>query len=121
MVAYSGNDLGGGVYVAASTVIVVASDISPNQARGGLFVDPTTTALPVLHNTLIAGNFRGATGTTPDDVSGYLDPGGDYNLIGDGTGMTGLSNGVNGNQVGSASAPIDPLLGPLMSFDNQVR
>jgi hypothetical protein len=67
----------------------------------------------VLHNTLIAGNFRDATGTTPGDVYGSLNPGGDYNLIGDGTGMTGLSNGVNGNLVGSADNPIDPLLGPL--------
>jgi uncharacterized protein YaiE (UPF0345 family) len=68
---------------------------------------------PVLHNTLIAGNFRGATGATRDDVLGALNPGGDYNLIGDGTGMTGLSNGVHGNLVGSAAAPIDALLGPL--------
>jgi hypothetical protein len=66
---------------------------------------------PVLHNTLIAGNFRGATAR--DDVYGSLDPGGDYNLIGDGTGMSGLSNGVNGNLVGSADSPIEPLLGPL--------
>jgi hypothetical protein len=68
---------------------------------------------PVLHNTLIAGNFNGATGTTRDDVFGPLDASGDYNLIGDGTGMTGLSDGVNGNLVGSAANPIDPLLGPL--------
>jgi hypothetical protein len=68
---------------------------------------------PVLHNTLIAANFRGATGTTRDDVYGFLNPGGDYNLIGDGTGMTGLTNGVNENLVGSAAAPIDPVLGPL--------
>jgi hypothetical protein len=27
-------------------------------------------APPVLHNTLIAGNFRGATGTTRDDGGG---------------------------------------------------
>jgi hypothetical protein len=27
--------------------------------------------------------------------------------------MTGLGNGVNGNLVGSAAAPIDPQLGPL--------
>jgi hypothetical protein len=67
----------------------------------------------LLHDTLIAGNFRGATGTTPDDVYGSLNPGGDYNLIGDGTGMTGLVNGVNGNQVGTADHPIDPRLGPL--------
>jgi hypothetical protein len=59
------------------------------------------------------GNFRGATGTTRDDVFGVLNPGGDYNLIGDGTGMTGLSHGVNGNLVGSTADPIDPLLGPL--------
>jgi len=43
---------------------------------------------PVLHNTLIAGNFNGASGTTRDDVFGHLDPSGDYNLIGDGTGLT---------------------------------
>jgi hypothetical protein len=67
----------------------------------------------VLHNTLISGNFSGVTGTTRDDVSGRLDADSDYNLIGDGTGMTGLSDGVNGNLVGSASDPIDPLLGPL--------
>jgi parallel beta-helix repeat protein len=78
---------------------------------GGLFV--LFSPPPVLHNTLIAGNFRGATGTTRDDVFGTLLSAGDYNLIGDGTGMTGLSDGVNGNQVGSAAAPINPLLGPL--------
>jgi hypothetical protein len=76
-------------------------------------VDPASALLPVLHNTLSAGNFNGATGASRDDVSGALDPGGDYNLIGDGTGMTGLSDGVNGNLVGSAAAPMDPLLGPL--------
>ena len=77
---------------------------------GGLFV---YTGSPVLHNTLIAGNFNGATGTTRDDVLGALDSSGDYNLIGDGTGMTGLTDGGNGNQVGTADNPIDPLLGPL--------
>jgi hypothetical protein len=46
-------------------------------------------------------------------VSGALDGSGDYNLIGDGTGMTGVSDGVSGNQVGTAASPLDPLLGPL--------
>src|SRR5207249_7364866 len=36
-------------------------------------------------------------------------------LIGDGSGASGLSDGTNGNQVGSASSPIDPLLGPLQN------
>ena len=35
-----------------------------------------------------------------------------YNLIGDGSGGTGLVTG-NGNQVGTAASPIDPLLGLL--------
>jgi hypothetical protein len=38
-----------------------------------------------------------------------------YNLIGDGTGMSGISNGVNGNQVGTTTNPIDPRLGPLQA------
>jgi hypothetical protein len=117
----SGNSAreGGGILNATTTfgtLTVSNSTLTGNSAQGGsyhgggLFV---AFGSPVLHNTLIAGNFNGATGTTSDDVYGALNSGGDYNLIGDGTGMTGLSNGVNGNLVGSASAPIDPLLGPL--------
>jgi hypothetical protein len=109
----SGNSaLGGGGISNGGTLTLNNCTVSGNSAGigGGLFV---SSGSPVLHNTLIAGNFNGATGTTRDDVSGHLDPGGDYNLIGDGTGMTGLSDGVNGNQVGSAAAPIDPRLGPL--------
>jgi hypothetical protein len=104
---------GGGIYAYLGHSNLTNVTLSANRSTffgGGLYV---YFDLPVLHNTLIAGNFRGATGTTRDDVYGGLDPGGDYNLIGDGTGMGGLNNGVNGNQVGSASAPIDPLLGPL--------
>jgi hypothetical protein len=95
------------------TLTLTSVTITANRAYdgGGLYVDFVS---PVLHNTLIAGNFRGPTSTTTrDEVSGALNPAGDYNLIGDGTGMTGLTNGVNGNLVGSAAAPIDPLLGPL--------
>jgi hypothetical protein len=106
--------LGGGIWngdtgrLTLTNVTLTAN--RANTAGGGLFVDRSS---PLVHNTMIAGNFRGATGTTRDDVFGALNPGDDYNLIGDGTGMTGLSDGVNGNLVGSASAPIDPLLGPL--------
>jgi hypothetical protein len=103
---------GGGIYTSSGTLTSVT--LTANRATapgGGLYVYGGSP--PVLHNTLIAGNFGGATGTTPDDVYGRLAPAGDYNLIGDGTRMTGLSNGVSGNLVGSAANPIDPLLGPL--------
>jgi hypothetical protein len=110
---------GGGIWTYSNQSVTLTNvTVTANRANlyglsyqgGGVFV---SSGSPVLHNTLIAGNFRGATGTTRDDVSGALNASGDYNLIGDGTGMTGLSHGVNGNLVGSAAAPIDPLLGPL--------
>ena len=113
---------GGGIFIDGTTPVSLTNVTLPaNRANtgghsgrgGGLFV--IYGGSPVLHNTLIGGNFNGATGTARDDVFGRLDPGGDYNLIGDGTDMTGLSHGVNGNQVGSADSPIDPLLGPLQN------
>jgi hypothetical protein len=120
----SGNSAGaygGGIWNYGTNPITLTNvTLTANLAntRGGSFfrgggLDVDNLGSTVLHNTLIASNFNGATGTTRDDVYGVLDASGDYNLIGDGTGMTGLSNGINGNQVGSASFPIDPLLGPL--------
>jgi hypothetical protein len=77
---------------------------------GGLFV---SAGLPALFNTLVAGNFAGAFQAARDDVSGALSGGSAYDLIGDGTGMTGLADGVNHNQVGAAASPIEAGLGPL--------
>jgi hypothetical protein len=111
--AFGGGGIENGRFGASRPLTLTNVTLTANRATngGGLYVYPG--AVPVLHNTLIAGNFRGVTGATRDDVAGALNTGGDYNLIGDGTGMTGVQNGVNGNQVGSAAAPIDPLLGPL--------
>jgi hypothetical protein len=114
----SGNSAGagGGIAIDGTRPVTLTNvTFTANRANtgGGIFVYSGSARL--LHNTLIAGNLRGATGTTRDDVFGALDPGGDYNLIGDGTGMTGLQNGVNGNLIGSAAAPIDALLGPLQN------
>jgi hypothetical protein len=97
--------------ITLTNVTLTANRSGTAGAGGGLVAH-----MAVLHNTLIAGNFNGPGGRAPDDVwtgAGSLDPGGDNNLIGDGTGMTGLSNGVNGNQVGTGDHPIDPRLGPL--------
>jgi hypothetical protein len=124
----SGNvaaSFGGSLWTSTSAAMTLTNvTVTANRANGaglggqggGLFMDPGATAVPVLHNTLIAGNFNGASGSSADDVFGALDPSGDYNLIGDGTGLTGISNGVNGNQVGTRDNPIDPLLGPLGDY-----
>jgi hypothetical protein len=120
----SAGSFGGGLWTSAfapAAVTLTNSTLTANRADadglggqgGGLYVDPGSTAAPLLHNTLIAGNLGGVNGTSGDDVSGTLDAASDYNLIGDGTGMTGISDGVSGNQVGTADSPIDARLGPL--------
>ena len=70
------------------------------------------TAAVTLRNTIVAGNFN-SIASVRDDVNGALVAASSHNLIGDGTGSSGLTNGTNNNQVGSSGAPINPLLGAL--------
>jgi hypothetical protein len=110
---------GAGIYNKAGTVTLTNSTLSGNIAN------PSTTdfagiILPVpgsgggiwnggtlnVKNTIVAQN-NAATGP---DVFGSFASGG-YNLIGDGTGSTGFT--AVGDRVGTAAAPIDPLLNPL--------
>jgi hypothetical protein len=74
---------------------------------GGIFNNNSGT----LHmsNTIVAGNITSENGP---DIYGAVAAGGTNNLVGTGSGMTGLTGGVAGNQVGIAS-PINPLLGSL--------
>ncbi len=62
----------------------------------------------------MAGNFN-SIASVRDDISGAVVGSSSYNLIGDGTGLSGITNGVNNNQVGSGASPINPLLGPLVN------
>ena len=57
-------------------------------------------------NTIVAINFAGLSGP---DFFGVATSGG-HNLISDGSGSSGFTNGVIGDQVGSDTAPIDPRL-----------
>ncbi|MGI8436491.1 MAG: choice-of-anchor Q domain-containing protein [Chthoniobacterales bacterium] len=99
----SGNSAssGGGILVNLGTVNIAATTITSNMG-GGLSI-PFSQCTVSLTSTIIALN--------PTDVSG--DVTGSFNLIGNGTGETGITNGTNSNQVGTAAAPIDPKLGPL--------
>jgi predicted outer membrane repeat protein len=66
----------------------------------------------VLTNTIVAGN----TAFYAPDLDGQVDPRSSYNVIGSGSGLTGISNGVNNNQIGTPANPIDPLLAPLGNY-----
>src|ERR1043166_1082255 len=110
---------GGGIKTGGSTLTVINSTITDNRADfnddnvgagGGI---STFQSVTTLRNTIVAGNFRRQATPVRDDVDGLVNAASSHNLIGDGTGMDGLSGGSNGNSVGNSTAPIDPRLGPL--------
>jgi hypothetical protein len=102
---------GAGLYVAGSTVSLINDTIADNElsgtgAGGGLNI---AAGVVTADNTIVALNTEGSGGGAPaDDIAGTVAAASAFNLIGTG-GAGGLSNGVNGNQVGVA----DPALSPL--------
>jgi hypothetical protein len=107
------------------------------NGQGGGFDVPATNVTYVLANTLIANNVplagnggiggaggsgdssgaggvNGSAGTASGpNVSGSVTSS-DHDLISDGSGSS-LTNGVNGDQVGTDASPINPLLGALQN------
>jgi len=106
--------LGGGIYNETSTSTLTNCTISGNNCGngigGGIYNFASTLSL---YNTIVANNTTLSLVFVSHDVYGTLDPAGANNLIGDGTGMTGLTNGTNGNIIGTTSTPVGPGLGPL--------
>lgn len=113
MIGYNTSTTVGGMRVAEGLTkilrnVSIVGNVGPTV--GGLFVD-TGASAPILFNTLIADNWSDTARTIRSDVLGTVGSNSFYNLIADGTGMTGITNGVNGNQVGTSLAPIDAMLG----------
>jgi hypothetical protein len=122
----SGNEIfsqggaGAGIFnQAGGTVTLTNSTISGNKANPktynpfpGIFPEHRTSGAISnggtvnVKNTIIALN----SAATSPDVDGSFASGG-YNLIGNGTDSTGFT--AVGDRVGTAAAPIDPLLNPL--------
>jgi hypothetical protein len=110
---------GGGLYVTFTSTVLTNVTITGNTAGqnpsgGGLYV--YSLSGETLRNTLLAGNQSYNKGVfVPDDVDvvhgSPLSTNSANNLIGDGANQN-LVNGKNGNQVGSATSPIDPKLDP---------
>ena len=117
---------GGGLYEdnATSSASLNNVTISDNTADsnasgsgngGGIRV---VTGTLNIKNSIIAGNFdtpnNGGPGTIDPDCAGALNSQG-YNLLRIDAGCSGLSDGVNGDQVGTLASPINAQLGPLAS------
>jgi hypothetical protein len=132
---------GGGIFNNSGTTTLTNSTVSGNMSRffGGIENNailnltsvtvtqnksPTTEECPGcasgiqsngkanLKNTIVAGNTTD-NASAPLDFGGAIAAGSSFNLIGNGQGTTGITNGTNGNQVGTSASPIDPRLAPL--------
>lgn len=111
-VTISGNSAGstgGAIYIANGTTTLQNVTVTSNHATtdgGGIFVSGGTVTLA---NTIVAENTSGGSDV---DISGSFTSL-SHNLIGDGTGSSGLTNGANNDQVGTSGSPIDPKLAAL--------
>jgi uncharacterized repeat protein (TIGR01451 family) len=121
---------GGGLLIGGtSTAVLTNVTVTNNRANadgnssgaGGGLAQVSSSSV-TLRNVIVAGNFKGASPVTAaDDVSGSIDSSSANNLIGVDTGLSGIANGTNANQVGASAAPINPLLGPLASNGGPTR
>ncbi|MEY2410601.1 MAG: hypothetical protein QOF48_3271 [Verrucomicrobiota bacterium] len=99
-------ETGAGVPIATLRQCTVVSN-SASTSGGGIRFNNGSISLS---NCLIAAN---SAPTGPDvNLVGATYAANAYNLVGDGT-TSGLNNGVNGNLIGTAGAPINASLGPL--------
>jgi hypothetical protein len=106
---FSGNsaDSNGGAIFNRGYLVVANSTLSGNVGYFGGGIYGTVELL----SSIVAGN--NATGNTNEpDIVGTVTTLG-YNLVGIGNGATGITNGINHDQVGMQIAPLRPLLGPL--------
>jgi hypothetical protein len=82
------------------------SENSANTSGGGILNNGGTIHL---QNTIVA---RGSGASSPD-ISGDVDSTSSNNLVGNGGGLSGISDGLEHNQIGTSANPLDPRLTPL--------
>jgi predicted outer membrane repeat protein len=109
-------NFGGGLRLTDGTVKITSSTITGNEADsdgssfetgGGISIDGATVTL---NNTVVAQNVQNNK-TVKSDVAGQAN--GLFNFIGVDTGLTGITNGLIGNRVGTNTVPLDPKLNAL--------
>jgi CSLREA domain-containing protein len=100
----------GGAIINDGAVTVNDSTIFGNNAgtAGGIYNNAGTATL---NNTILAGNTD--TVGTPDGDGAFS---GSDNLIGNGAGITGITNGTNGNEIGTSASPLNPMLSALGNY-----
>lgn len=112
---------GGGIYNnMSSTLTLINATVTNNRSdsaicpdcAGGVFNYGDVSAIVNMVNTIVAGNTNVNANAAPD-FSGVVSAASSNNIVGNNKLTTGISNGVNGNQVGSPASPINALLSTL--------
>ena len=108
---------GGAIYNFDGILAITNSTLTGNSADigGGIYSYSSSSAV-MLNNTIVAEN-NAFNLNSPDIYHADGTLSGSHNLIGNGDGQP-LQNGIDGNQVGAYSSPIDPMLSNLTQFEN---
>jgi parallel beta-helix repeat protein len=111
----------GGIYNGYSSgITLINTTVTNNRSEsvnctdcaGGVYNYVNASSVVNLLNTIVAGNNIVSFSAAPD-FYGAVSSTSSYSIIGSNQLTTGVSNGVNGNQVGTPGFPINPLLAPL--------
>jgi len=104
---------GGGIF-AITTATLLNCTITENSAHtgGGLFHNLGAGIFDI-RNTIVALNLVDFSDAGPDVSGSFTSQG--HNLIGNGTGGAGFTDGTSGDIVGTSATPVDPKLGPLVN------
>ena len=96
-----------GLEVSNGTLTLTNCTVYGNSATagGGFYSYVTGTSL-ALNNSIVANN-------AGDDIYGMITSPSAYNLIGNGSGITNLTQLAQSNLIGTTAHPLNPLLGPL--------
>lgn len=102
---------GGSPANAALIATTVSNNTVGNGGSSGGGINDASGAITTLTASLVAGNIATGGATAPDLANAITSDG--HNLIGVGTGSTGIMDGSNGDHVGTANTPINPKLSLL--------
>jgi MBG domain (YGX type) len=105
---------GGGISNDDGTATVINCTVSGNTSQYGSGISNYGSL--TLDNTIVANNT--STGTSDNDISGSVQPTSAFNVIGDGSGITNLTDledPILSNLIGTTADPLNPLLGPLQN------
>lgn len=111
-ISASNSSNAGGIFSAVNGASIINSTITNNAGPGGTGGVRKFAPLTVA-NSIIAGNVNNAT--VPDIISDTAFTSNGGNLIGNAGAATGFTHGVNGDQVGTGAAPVNPQLASLAS------